>query len=122
MVAPCIRSATVEKRRRRTLLFSGRRSERMKRGLPNKFCRVIPAQTLAGLFDIWIDRTLFSCRRVGEHWFGVALGIPQNTEYLRKTLPEGTLTFRNILEFIYSFPDDSKRSPSILSGSPPFSK
>ena len=39
-----------------------------------------------------------------EHWFGVALGIPQNTEYLRGTLPEGTSTFRNVLEFTYGFP------------------
>jgi len=57
-----------------------------------------------------------------EHWFSVALGIPQTTEYLRKTLSEGTSTFRNVLEFIYRFPDDSERSPSILSGSPPFSE
>src|SRR5882762_1995780 len=33
-----------------------------------------------------------------EHWFGVALGIPQNTKYLQKTLPEGTSTFRNVLQ------------------------
>ena len=38
-----------------------------------------------------------------EHWFGVALGIPQNTEYLQRALPEGTLTFRNVLEFTYGF-------------------
>jgi hypothetical protein len=49
----------------------------------------------------------------------MALGIPQNTEYLWKTLPEDTLTLWNVLEFTYGFPDDSK---SILSGSPPFSK
>jgi len=39
-----------------------------------------------------------------EHWFGVALGIPQNAEYLQKTLPKGTSTFRNVLEFTYGFP------------------
>jgi hypothetical protein len=38
-----------------------------------------------------------------EHWFSVALGIPQNTKYLRETLPKGTLTFRNVLEFTYGF-------------------
>jgi len=57
-----------------------------------------------------------------ELWFSMALGIPQNTEYLRKTLPEGTSTLQNVLEFTYGFPDDSKRSPSILLGSPPFSE
>jgi len=57
-----------------------------------------------------------------EHCSGVALGIPQKAEYLQKTLSEGTSTFRNVLEFIYGFPEDSKRSPSILSGSPPFSE
>ena len=39
-----------------------------------------------------------------EHWFGRALGIPQNAKYLWKTLPEGTSTFRNVLEFTYGFP------------------
>jgi len=55
-------------------------------------------------------------------WFRVALGIPQNAEYLRKTLPKDTSTLWNVLEFTYSFPDDSKQFPRILSGSPPFSE
>ena len=33
----------------------------------------------------------------------MALGIPQNTEYLRRALPEGTSTFRNVLEFYSRF-------------------
>jgi hypothetical protein len=52
----------------------------------------------------------------------VALGIPQNAEYLQKTLPEDTSTLWNVLEFTYGFPDDSKQFLSILSGSPPFSE
>ena len=39
-----------------------------------------------------------------EHCFGMALGIPQNTEYIWGTLPKGTSTFRNVLEFTYGFP------------------
>jgi len=35
--------------------------------------------------------------------------------------PEGTSTLQNVLEFTYGFPDDSKRSPSILLAPPPFS-
>jgi len=52
----------------------------------------------------------------------MALGIPQNTEYLWKTLPKGTSALWNVLEFTYSFANDSKWFPSILSGSPPFTK
>jgi len=41
-----------------------------------------------------------------QTWFGMALGIPQNAEYLQKTLPEGASTFWDILEFTYHFVDD----------------
>jgi len=57
-----------------------------------------------------------------QTWIGVALGIPQNAEYFHKTLPKGTLTLWNVLEFTYSFADDSKCFPSILSGFPPPTK
>jgi len=51
----------------------------------------------------------------------VALGIPQNAEYLWKTLSKGTSTLWNVLE-TYSFGDDSKQFLSILSGSSPFTE
>jgi len=51
-------------------------------------------------------------------WFSMALGIPQNAEYLQKTLPKGTLILWNVLKLTYHLADDSKRFPSILSGSP----
>ena len=38
---------------------------------------------------------------------GVALGIPQNTKYPQKILPEGTSTLWNNLELTCSLVDDS---------------
>jgi len=48
-----------------------------------------------------------------EHWFGVALGIPQNAEYLQKTLPKG-IRPSGMSRIYLRLPDGSKRSPSIL--------
>ena len=48
----------------------------------------------------------------------MALGISQNTEYLWKVFPEGTLTLLNVLDFTYTFPMTQSGFPSILSGSP----
>jgi hypothetical protein len=41
--------------------------------------------------------------RDSQTWLSVALGIPQNTKYLQKTLLEGTSTLWNTLEFTCSF-------------------
>jgi hypothetical protein len=57
-----------------------------------------------------------------QTWFGVALGIPQNTEYLWKTLPEGPSTSWNVLEFTYHLVGDPMWLLSFLSGSPLFAK
>jgi hypothetical protein len=41
-----------------------------------------------------------------QTWLGVALGIPQNTEYFQKALSEGALTRRNVLDCTYSLAND----------------
>ena len=55
-------------------------------------------------------------------WLGVALGIPWNAEYPRKVLPEGTSTSWNVLEFTYHIIGDAMWLPSVLLGSPLFTK
>jgi hypothetical protein len=40
------------------------RSEKQKGG--TKGIRVKPGRDLAGLFNVWTDRTLLSCQRVGD--------------------------------------------------------
>jgi len=48
----------------------------------------------------------------------MALGIPWNTKYPQKVLPEGTSTSWNVSEITYHFANDSMWPPSVLLGSP----
>jgi len=57
-----------------------------------------------------------------QTWFGMALGIPQNAEYLQKTLPEGSSTSWNVLEFTYHLVGDQMWLSSFLLGSPLFTE